>query len=151
MPDAMITPLLMMWIAIGVSALAGLISRILRRRRQRHLSSLARDWQMHYSRRDVFHLAARVASHLPVPGAAEVRVCDLIYGTEDGGYRYIFSAQFTAGVVQSKSRKRVVVSVLEPHGRSESTLWTSLQIAPHELPLVEQYRSLKHKPMQNAE
>jgi hypothetical protein len=137
-----VSPMLMLGFAFTLTAGAGVAARITRRRRRRALGILAREWGMHYSRNDVFDLAARVASRLPAPGAANVRVIDLIYGTEQAGYRYIFTAEYTVGVVRGKSRQRCVVSVLEPRGRTEEIVWTNFSIAPTDRPLIEQYRSL---------
>jgi hypothetical protein len=120
---------------------------LLRRRRRRMLAALAREWSMHYSPRDVFELASRLASQLPAVGAADVRVLDLIYGSEDAGHRYIFSAEYTSGITRSRSRRQCVVSVLEPRGHTESAAWKSLRFAPRDLPLIEQYRSVGNKVM----
>ncbi|HWP39762.1 MAG TPA: hypothetical protein VNL70_02465 [Tepidisphaeraceae bacterium] len=113
----------------------------LNRRRRRALSALARQWQMHYSPADVLNLAPRVAAHLPTVGAADVVVRDLIYGTDPACYRYIFSVEYTTGLVRAKSRRRCVVCATEPRVRGEGA-WTSFRIAPADLSLLEQYRSL---------
>lgn len=138
-----ISPLLLMWVAaaltLGVYGAYGIV----RRRRQRLIAALARQWQMHYSPNDVFNLAPRIASRLPVPGAADVRVRDLLYGTEPAGHRCIFCAEYTVGVVRSRKRRWSVLSVFEPRGRSDAPGWASLRIAPEDLPLVEQYESLR--------
>src|SRR4051794_5172587 len=108
----MLSPMLLLLLALAITLGAAAGYALVRRRQQRALSELAKSWRMHYSPRDVFNLAPRVARHLPIVGAAGVRVRDLIYGTEPGGHRYIFSAEYTAGVVRSKSRRRSVISVL---------------------------------------
>jgi hypothetical protein len=97
---------------------------------------------MHYTARDVFGLAPHIAHRLPVVGAADVRVSDLIYGSDQTGLQYIFCAEYTAGVIRSKSRRRCVVSVVEPKSTGQID-WTTLHIAAVELPLVDQYRSLR--------
>jgi len=138
-----LTPMNLLLAAIGITAIAAMVYWLIRRREQQALSELAKSWRMHYSPRDVFNLAPRVAPRLPVPGAAEVRVRDLIYGTEEAGHRYIFSADYTVGVIRSKSRRRFVVSVLEPRGRSDASVWSSMRVAPDDLSLIQQYESLK--------
>lgn len=143
MPSPLLWPTSLLFLMIALTGVAIVISTVSRRSRERRIRALAREWDMQYSRRDVFNLASRVASRLPVPGAADVRVRDLIYGVEHGGHRCIFSAEYTAGVVRSKTRRQCVLSVLEARGCSASEPWTSFQIAAEELPLDEQYRSLR--------
>lgn len=143
MPFTTLSPPLILLALICVTSAAGLAWRIARRRQRTVLGSLARGWSMHYTSRDVFGLAPHVASRLPVVGAADVRVCDLIYGSDQVGLQYIFCADFTVGVIRSKSRKRCVVSVLEPKNGGGQIDWTTLRIAPADLPLVGQYRSLR--------
>src|SRR4051812_8609671 len=94
-----LTPLLLLGLLLGASGLAHLVSVLGRQRRRSQLRNLAREWRMQYSPGDVFQLAGRVAPELPVLGAADVRVHDVIYGSEPDGYRCIFSAEYTAGVV----------------------------------------------------
>jgi hypothetical protein len=137
------SPWFFLMFVIAVTAAAFAWNWLKCRQREQSLEELARQWQMHYSSRDVFNLAPRVASRLPVAGAADVRVCDLIYGNEAAGHRYIFVTQFTVGVVRSKSRRQVVATLLEPRDRNDATIWASLRFAPADLPLVEQYRELK--------
>jgi len=131
---------------IAISLIALTASRFSRRDRQKQIQELARQWGMQYSPRDVFNLAPLIASHLPVPGAADVRVRDMIYSTDSSGHRYIFCAEYTAGVVRSKTRRSCVVSLLERRGGGD-VAWGSFQLAAENLPLAEQYRSL-HEPEQ---
>src|SRR6185295_16506316 len=98
----LMTPFEFLWIMIAVTSTALAADRLIRRRRRRALAELAREWRMHYSLRDVFHLSDRVAHRFPVPGAAALRVTALIYGIEGEFHRYIFSTEFTLGVVRSK-------------------------------------------------
>jgi hypothetical protein len=150
--------MLLLAIAAAVSILAVIVSAVLRRRQRNVLLDLARQWGMQYSPNDVFNLASRIASHLPIMGASDVRVRDLIYGTDSqGGHRCVFSAEYTAGVVRSKTRRRCVACVVEilatpsappiapqPAFPGVPTKITSiLQIAPTDLPMIEQYQSLR--------
>jgi hypothetical protein len=146
MPSPLISPLTLLLIAMAVTVFAAIISSIERRRRQRALAQLAREWQMHYSSRDVFNLAPRLAPHLPIPGAADVRVLDLIYGSEQGAYCYLFSAEYTSGVIRSKRRDRCVLCVREPRDRDDTedgSCWSSAPAAPSDQPLLEQYRAAR--------
>jgi hypothetical protein len=141
---AWLSPLLLLGILLCISILAYAGSVAWRQRRRGQLARLAREWHMQYSPGDVFQLAGRVAPGLPVIGAADVRVHDVIYGSEPGGYRCIFSAEYTAGVVRSRSRRRCVISILEPRSSSGESVhpWSSFEVAPPDLRLLEQYRSL---------
>jgi hypothetical protein len=132
-------------LTIGITAAALAAQMLVRRRRRRALRELARVWDMHYSPGDRFRLAARVAERFPVPGAADLRVNDLIYGNEDELYRYIFSAEYTEGVIRSKRRVRRVMTFTEPKGRSVATKWSTFVLADKEKPLVDQYKELREK------
>jgi hypothetical protein len=139
----MFSPWIYLLLVIAITAAAAAWNWLRGRQREHSLEELAKQWQMHYSPRDVFNLAPRIASRLPVPGAADVRVCDLIYGNEPAGHRYIFVAQFSVGVVKSKSRRQLVATLLEPRDRNDATIWASLRFASADLPLLEQYREMK--------
>jgi len=133
----MIPPLLFFaFLLIGTLALL-IVQLLSDRLHHRRLIALAREWRMHYAADDRFNLAPRVAERLSLPGAADVRIVDLIYGTEQGTRRYVFSAHFTRGVVRWKRRERCVGSLVET--REE---WSRLSVAQKELSIVEQYRSL---------
>ncbi len=146
MPSPLVSPALLLLIAIAITVLAAGGSALERWIRRRALAKLAKEWRMHYSPRDVFNLAPRLASKLPVPGAADVRVVDMIYGTRHEGYCYIFTAEHTTGVVRSKSRRRCVVCVVEPRTPREAPIWSSLRIAPQDRSLLEQYLALREAP-----
>ena len=136
------TPLEFLWMSIAVTLIALAADRLIRRRRRRALAELARHWRMHYSPRDVFHLADRVAQGFPVPGAAAMRVTDLIYGIEGEFHRYIFSTEFTLGVVRSKKRIRRVASFRESRARTDPTQPPALEMTDDALPVFEQYKKL---------
>jgi len=141
MSQPLIWPSMMLLIVTLLTVVTLAAQAVLYRRRRRALLALARQWQMHYNSADVLNLAPRVAAHLPVVGAADVVVRDLIYGTDPACYRYIFSVEYTAGVVRAKSRRRCVVCATEPRARGDGA-WASFRIAPADLSLLEQYRSL---------
>ena len=137
-----ISPLQFLAIAIALTAGGRLLHVIYRNRRRQALQTLARDWRMHYSMHDRFDLSDRLAENFPLPGAAEIRAVDLIYGTEDEFYRFIFTAEYTAGVVRGKHRFRRVVTFREPKGQSSSAHWSRLILAPEELEPIDQYKNL---------
>jgi hypothetical protein len=88
-----------------------------RRRRTRQLASLARELGMHYSVSDRFGLASRIPAQLPVTGAADVRVFDVLYRLRSDHYRYICSAEYTTGIIRTKRRQTCVLSITEPKDR----------------------------------
>ena len=99
----MITPAQFLAMVLLVTAAAGLVRVIVRRRHVQQLRMLAAKWKMHFSADDRFRLATRIAPRLPVPGAAGIRVADLLYGIEDENYRYVFAAEYTTGVLRTKT------------------------------------------------
>src|SRR5690242_18070348 len=114
MPSPLIMPAALLWVLAGITLAALVVSQVVCRRRRLELLELAREWGMQYSPRDVFNLSARVAAHLPITGAADVQISDLIYGTDSGGgHRCVFSAEYTSGVFRSKARRRCVACVVE--------------------------------------
>ncbi len=136
------TPSQFLLLTVGVTAAAVAANMVSRRRRQRALAELARTWRMHYSPRDVFQLAQDVARRLPAPGAADVAVMDVVYGIEDDSYRFMFSVEYTLGVIQAKRRVVRVASFREPKGRTDPSAWSALQFAEIQPSLPEQYRML---------
>jgi len=139
------SPSLFFLVTLGVTVVALALQAILRRIHRRKLQRLASEWSMHYSPDDRFRLAGRVAEMLPIPGAAQVRVMDLIYGNEKDGYRYLFSASFTEGVIRTKRRSVRVASFRETRDRDCADSASPLLVAEEHLPIVEQYRELQKK------
>jgi hypothetical protein len=70
-----------------------------------------------------------------------VRVVDLLYGSQGGFHRYVFTAQYTVGAVRSKKRVRRAATFDEPRDRSASPCCV-IKLATGTLPLLEQYREL---------
>ena len=139
----MIPPLLFLAILLAATSAALIVQRAADRIHHRRLTSLAREWRMHYAPDDRFNLAPRVAERLSLPGAADVRVVDLIYGSEQGTRRYVFSAHYTKGVVRWKRRAKCIASLSESKDG-----WSSLKVASAELSLLDQYRdagNMKHE------
>jgi hypothetical protein len=134
----MISPILFLAFLVACTVALLIAQLFVGRVHQRKLTALAREWRMHYAVDDRFNLAARVAERLAMPGASDVSVVDLIYGTEQGTRRYIFSAHYTTGVVRWKRRAQCVASLSEMSGNQ----WSPMATAKGDLSLVEQYRSL---------
>lgn len=97
---------------------------------------------MNYTPSDQFRLTPRVARNFPVPGASRVRVVDLIYGIDCDLYRYVFTAEYTAGIVTRKHRVRRAGSFSEPRERGGDAPESAVTLAPAHLPLLEQYHRL---------
>jgi hypothetical protein len=137
------SPTIFLLLAVILTTGAACAALAAERRRRAALRRLAEGWQMHYTPYDRFRLAARVAPRLPAPGAAAVRVKDLIYGLEGADIRYIFIAHYTTGTVSAERRHAAVVTFAEPRERREN-LPVELLVAPEQLPVLEQYEHL-HK------
>jgi hypothetical protein len=137
------TPYQFLLLMLGATAAAVAAERLYRRRRRRALAALARQWNMHYSARDLFKLAEQVAPRLPAVGAGDVFVEDVIYGVEDDHHRYLFSVEYTLGLVHAKRRVVRAASFREPKAHRDPSRWTPLELAEQSLPLIEQYRTLR--------
>ena len=136
------TPLEFLAVMLVLTAVAAAVHAIRRRRHMAALQQLAADAHMHYSPADRFRLAPRIAQRLPVPGAAAVRVLDLLYGVEQQNYRYVFSTEYTTGVLRTKTGVRRVATFAEPREAGAKSDAMELTFAPPELPVIEQYRHL---------
>ena len=132
---------------VALTAVAVILDVIVHRRRSRHLRALATQWQMNYHASDQLRITPKVMATLPIPGAANVRVLDLIYGSDASGYRYIFSVEYTVGLTGPKRRVVRVASLTEPRrpgGASVEQL--TLTLAARGESLLDQYRSFSPNP-----
>ena len=136
------TPYQYLLLALGATAAAVAAERVYRRRRRRLFAGLAREWNMHYSARDLFRLAEQVAPRLPVVGAGDVFVEDVIYGVEGEFHRYLFSVEYTLGLVHAKRRVVRAASFREPKQHRVLSRWSPLELAEISMPLTDQYRTL---------
>ncbi len=136
------TPAGLFTLTIAVTAASAAVDGLLQRRRSRMLRGLAAEWRLNYSAADPLHIASKVASHFPIPGAANLRVKDLIYGSERERYRYVFTAEFTAGVVRTKCRLTRVATFSEPRDRDDPDAMSPIILAPKSGTLLEQYQHL---------
>ncbi|HEY2589690.1 MAG TPA: hypothetical protein VGI81_28355 [Tepidisphaeraceae bacterium] len=130
-------------VLVAVSAVAALIDAIARHRRRRALRALAGRWKMTYSPHDQLRVRGKVIGRLPIPGAADVHVSDVIYGGEGDLYRYVFTAEYTLGAVRAKRRHTRAATFAEPRGRKAADEPGPITLAPEHLPLLEQYEALK--------
>jgi hypothetical protein len=136
------TPLGLLAAVLGVTAVSYTVQVRLRRRSGRGLRRLAAEWGMNFSRTDLLRLTAKVARHFPVPGAANLRVSNVIYGTDKDRHHYVFTAEYTAGVIRAKRRLARAGAFSEPRDREHGAPPAAVLLAPAGLPLLEQYRRL---------
>ncbi len=139
------------FILIGSITLGAISAQIVMRTvAASRLKALATEHEMHYCSDDRFHLAPNVAQHLPCPGAADVRVRDLIYGLSDQRFLYIFTAEYTRGAVRTKKRLKRVVAVTEPKDRSQRQQGMDMIVADETQPILQQYQYLADRFLHKA-
>jgi hypothetical protein len=136
------SPSSLLIITVAITFAAAIAGQMVRRHQQDRLRKLALQWKMNYSPADQFRLTPRVFANFPVPGAAKIRVVDLIYGMDQDLYRYLFTAEYTLGVVTGKRRVRRAGSFTEPRARGSDFPAPQVVLAPPHLPLLDQYRRL---------
>jgi hypothetical protein len=124
----------------ALTVAAALLDVFVHRRRSRALRALATQWRMNYHTSDQLRVTPKVLSKFPIPGAANVRVMDLIYGSDRDRYRYVFSVEYTLGLTGLKRRVVRVARLTEPRDRADAGA-LSLTLAPPEGHLLDQYRS----------
>ena len=133
-------PLFLLALLIVATAVAVVADRVARRRAAAAYRRLAVAHEMHYSPGDPLRVTPRIAAALPVPGAAAVRVIDLLYRTDAAGHHYVFTAEYTVGVVNAKRRVRRAAAFDEPRGVGDTP--TPVRLAAEGGTLVQQYESL---------
>jgi hypothetical protein len=119
---------------------AWLLDRWIHHRSHAAYREMAIAFKMHYSPNDPLRLTPRIAARLPIPGAAAVRVIDLLYRTDEHNHYYVFTAEYTVGVVGPKYRVRRAAAFTE--SKLGGDTFHPVRLASSELSLVEQYRSL---------
>ena len=151
----MLSPIALLLALVGLTALAAGVSELARRRRSSAVAAVAARWQMRYLADDRFELAPRVAQGLPVAGAADVTLRDLIYGEDAGAevasfvgapatcMRYFFTVEYTLGVVRGKRRHLAVGTMREERCGAVGEGYSEVSLAPSGLSVVEQYEHLR--------
>jgi hypothetical protein len=135
-------PLTFLASVLAVTFIAYIGHRLLRRAVSEKYRRLAANHHMHYAERDLFQIARRVVERFPIPGASDLRVMDVIYQREGDRYRYLFTIEYTMGVVRTKRRMRRAATLCEPRDQACPTGWSKLELAPLELCLSDQYAHL---------
>ena len=137
-------PIYLLLALLLVTFWAWFIDRWISGRGRAAYRELALSRGMHYSPNDPLRLTPRIAAQLPIPGAAAVRVIDLLYRTDEKNHYYVFTAEYTVGVVGPKQRVRRAASFVESKSADGET--QPMLLAPGDLPIIEQYRSLLEDP-----
>ena len=137
-------------ILLLLTTLAALsIEGIRRGRQQERVRALASRWRMNFGRVDTLRLTHRVARHFPIPGAAALRVYNVVYGIEGDVHRYIFTAEYTLGIAGAKRRQTRVGTFVQPRDRGQCDDPTVI-LASSELSLLAQYRVLADREVDPA-
>ena len=136
-------PLTFLTVVLSLTLAAFTAHLLSRRRLTLRLRQAAVEWRMHYAEADRFQITPRVVERFPVPGAADFAVFDLVYRQDKENYRYLFTVEYTQGVVRTKERIRRVAMISEPRDAPADEPWSPLTIAPADLPVLEQYRGLR--------
>jgi hypothetical protein len=137
------SPVSFLALLAAITAAAWAAGAGLRHRRRNALRRLAAEWQMRYVQEDLFNLAGRIAPAFPIPDVSDVRVVDLIYGSQQDRHRYVFTAEYTLGREDRYRRDCRAATFCEPKEPGAGQCSTPLVMAPGELPIVDQYEHLK--------
>jgi len=133
------TPLAFLGLMMMLCGGAWVIWAKLRARHVRALRALATQRGFRYVEQDVLGIARRLAEGFPVVGAADLVVSDVAYRQEEGGYRYVFTAHYTLGVVRLKRRVRRAAMCTEPCDAPPQHCPERVELGPGDVPLREQY------------
>jgi hypothetical protein len=112
--------------------------RVVRRYRGRKFRRAANEWQLRYCPGDQFRLADRLAGCFPIVGAADIRIRDLMYGGNEETYHYLFTVEYTIGLIRAKTRQSRVVRLIEPRVPGKADI--RIDMAPYDRPLMDQYQ-----------
>lgn len=107
-------PLELFIVLVALTIAAAAWQYIMRYPHRTNLRRLARGWHMNFVAFDRFRLTQRLRDRFPVPGAADLCVVDVMYGLDEDRHRYVFTVQYTVGVLRGKRRERRVAGMLEP-------------------------------------
>jgi hypothetical protein len=132
------SPALFLALLLGLTALAWLQQTLFDAVVARRLSRIGHAHGMLHARADRFDLARRISERLPVPGAADVRVSDVLYCSRDNCYRYVFTVDYTIGLIHGHRRVRRVGSLLLP--RSEAAAGPELILSEGRTPRMSAYQ-----------
>jgi hypothetical protein len=140
-------PLLLLLLLVLLTAVAVLTSAMMRKAASARVAALAASWKMRFTPVDRFQLTRNIATHFPIPGAADVVIRDLVYGEDASaaGLRYFFTIEYTLGILRTKRRRVSAGTLIEAPGTDADRL-SAITLAPAKLPLLEQYEWLRQPP-----
>jgi hypothetical protein len=128
-------------ILIAMTTIAALAETVVVHLRRCMLRNLGKKWEMHFAAGDQLRLADRLAGKLPILGAANICVMDLLFSTDQNVHRYIFTVEFGVGVIRGKRRRWRVGGFQEPISRGITAMpECSLSLAPQDLPIAAAYQ-----------
>ena len=136
--------LVLLVIVCGVTVGAWVASEIARGIHRVRLRRLALKWRMGYAQEDLFNLAARILPQFPIPAAGDLRIIDLLHHSEGRCHRYLFTAEYTCGVISGHRRERRVLTFCEPRDHARGCP-APLVAAPEHLTILDQYAHLHER------
>jgi hypothetical protein len=136
----MISPSLLLIVVVAITAGAVIASTMTRNARSARIKALAAAWGMAYTADDRFQLTPRIAALFPTPGVADVVIRDLVFARDKAGrtFRYLFTVEYTTGVLRGKHRRIGVALLVE----SPTQPAAPIVLAPAGLLLGDQYAHL---------
>lgn len=134
-------PLELLIVLVAITIAAAAWQYLMRYPHRTSLRRLARRWGMNFVTFDRFRIAQRLGETFPVPGAADLCVVDVMYGLGDDRHRYVFTVQYTVGVLRGKRRARRVAAMLEPR-ETGSPRPPEIFVAEIGGDIVQQYRRM---------
>lgn len=143
------SPFAFLCLLVLITACVALLWRLMRIFHRWRLQRAAVRWRMRYCAGDQFRLATRLESCFPVIGASDLRVRDLMYSGTEVHHCYIFTVEFTVGLLGSKRRRPRVIRIIEPRSPGEHP--NMLEMAPVKRSLLEQYRFFTETAEKHAE
>jgi len=130
-------------ILIAMTTIAAVAETVVVHSRRCKLRDLGKKWEMHFAAGDQLRLADRLAGKLPILGAANICVMDLLFSTDQNVHRYIFTVEFGVGVIRGKRRRWRVGGFQEPVSRgATATPDCHLSLAPRDLPISAAYQNV---------
>lgn len=130
-----------LYLLLAFSAAAAAMKWFLSRLQARRLRRLAHQWNMHFVPDDRFKIAQQVCRQIPLVGATDLRIRNLMFRTDAGCRDYLFTCDFVSGVLFSQRRRRLVAALHEPDAAVPAQFHAA-QFAPQNVGVLEQYRRL---------
>ena len=129
---------------VAITLIAATVESSRRRKARRALRALSAEWRMTYASHDRLRISKKIHNRLPVPGAAAICVCDVVYGAHAGELRCVFTVEFTVGVIRANTRVRRVGSLIESRDPQNAKAAPSFRLAP-EAEHHEHYHRKEHR------